>query len=149
MFWARGTHPVEPDALSKRTGYVHLQDAVVDAMEDAANGQANQVGEVLPAQQGWEGREGDEASGRLGAGASAGLGEDPGGEAGELAIALGMVPVLPELPPNFRDVALSAIAGDIQAIAEMRAIGDMVPAHLQIAFAEMVEEMIDSPSRAR
>ena len=63
-------------------------------------------------------------------------------DAGDLALALGMMPTMPELPGNFIDRVRLAHAGDLEAIAEMRRIGDQVPAHLQVAFAEMVEQML-------
>jgi hypothetical protein len=53
---------------------------------------------------------------------------------------------MPQLPPNFRERVRAAYAGNIEAITEMRAIGEMVPEHLQVAFAEMVEEMLTDAS---
>lgn len=61
-------------------------------------------------------------------------------DAEDLAAAMGMG--LPTLPPNFRDKLLAAQAGDLEAIALMRAIGDQVPAHLQMTFMEMVHDML-------
>jgi hypothetical protein len=61
-----------------------------------------------------------------------------------LALALGMRPVMPELPANFRERVLAAHAGDLDAIRETRAIGDAIPAHMQVAFAEMVEGLLGS-----
>ena len=66
-----------------------------------------------------------------------------GQDAAELARVLGMPPAFPELPGNFADTVRAAIAGDLASIQEMRRIGDMVPVHLQVAFAELVEQMLD------
>lgn len=66
--------------------------------------------------------------------------EQPDDETEDLAAAMGMG--LPTLPPNFRDKLLAAQAGDLEAIALMRAIGDQVPAHLQMTFMEMVHDML-------
>jgi hypothetical protein len=60
----------------------------------------------------------------------------------ELAAALGMPPQFPTLPPDFKARLLAAHAGDLAAIREMRAIGDRVPDHMRMAFAEMVEELL-------
>lgn len=64
--------------------------------------------------------------------------------ADELAAALGMPITTPELPANFRDRVMAAVAGDLAAIQEMRAIGDQVPPHMRMAFAEMVENLIEA-----
>ncbi len=62
---------------------------------------------------------------------------EPASEA--LAASMGMG--FPALPPNFRARLLAAQAGDLTAIQEMRGIGDQVPAHMRMAFAEMVQDM--------
>ena len=56
-----------------------------------------------------------------------------------LAATMGMG--FPVLPPNFRARLIAAQQGDLTAIQEMRGIGDQVPAHMQMAFAEMVQDM--------
>lgn len=55
-----------------------------------------------------------------------------------------MCPVMPELPANFRDRVRGEHAGDLGAIREMRSIGDALPAYMQVAFAEMVEDLLGS-----
>jgi hypothetical protein len=61
----------------------------------------------------------------------------------DIALAMGMQPTLPPLPFNFASRVRAAYAGDLDAIKEMREIGDAIPAHMQVAFAEMVEAMLD------
>lgn len=60
----------------------------------------------------------------------------------DLAAIMGMG--MPELPPDFRDRLFAAQAGDLEAIQLMRAIGERVPADLQMAFAEMVHDMLEA-----
>jgi hypothetical protein len=55
---------------------------------------------------------------------------------------LGANPGLPVLPPDFKARFTAAQQGDLAAIEEMRTIGELVPSHMQLAFAEMVEDML-------
>lgn len=52
--------------------------------------------------------------------------------------------LIPVLPLDFVARVRAAQDGDLDAIAEMRAIGDKVPAAQQAAFAEMVEDLISA-----
>lgn len=68
--------------------------------------------------------------------------------ADDLALALGMElrpAAMPELPPDFGSVVRAAMGGNIEAITAMREIGAQVPAHMQIAFGEMIEDLIAEP----
>jgi hypothetical protein len=60
-----------------------------------------------------------------------------------LGLTLGMAPRMPELPGNFQERVRAANAGDIAAIQEVRAIGQSVPEHLRLAFAEIIEQMLE------
>lgn len=60
----------------------------------------------------------------------------------DLALAIGMTPTLPPLPHDFVDRVRAAQAGDLESISLMREIGDAVPPHMQMAFQEMVEDML-------
>jgi hypothetical protein len=51
----------------------------------------------------------------------------------------------PPLPADFKARVMAARAGDLDAIGEMREIGERIPPHMHVAFAEMVERMLGEP----
>lgn len=65
-------------------------------------------------------------------------------DAAELAAMMGMG--MPALPPDFRDQLRRAQAGDLDAIALMRAIGEQVPEHMRTAFMEIVHDALADQS---
>jgi hypothetical protein len=63
-------------------------------------------------------------------------------DAAELAAMMGMT--MPVLPPDFATIARAARAGDVTAITTCREIGEKVPTHMRLAFAEMVHGMLEA-----